>query len=173
MTQDTFVSNQRRKSQVHGIQSLNIMRHSYNYNTVHIDQEIWHQDLINKTCSSSAINHSIHLGTGLFRHYLPGCLLSSGCMGSQHKGASGNTGKKSSCKLSRVLCLIHLASAPPVHHTLKNRMRIWIHSILTTGCPWETSLLLSAPPGAETAVKNTVCLEQKARGDLWILPDLW
>lgn len=152
MTQDTVVPNQRRgKSQVHGIKFLNIMRHSYNHNMVHTDQEIWQQDLINKTHSSSAISHSIHLGTGLFRHYLPGCLLSSGSMGSHHKGTSGNTGKKSPCKLSQVLCLIHLASAPLLHHTQKNRVRIWIHRSLTIGCLWESS-----PPGAETEVENTL-----------------
>lgn len=116
MTQDTFVPNQRRrKSQVHGIQSLNIIRHNYNHSTVHTNQEIWHQDLINKS-HSSAMSHSIHLGTGLLRHYLPGCLLSSGYMGSHHRGASANTGKKSPCKLSHVLCLIlllcHLCITP-------------------------------------------------------------
>lgn len=171
-TQDRVVPNQRRrKSQVHGIKSLNIMRHSYNHSTVHRDQVIWQQDLINKTHSFSAINNSIHLGTSLFRHYLPGCLLSSGCMGSHHRGASG---KKSPRKLSQVLCLIHLASAPPLHHTRKNRKRIWIHRRFdhwmslgeqpTSTCPaW----------GRDRSKEHTVCLEQKVRGDLWILPAPW
>lgn len=166
LTQDTVVPNQR-KSQVHGVNFLNIMRHSYNHSTVHTDQEIWHQDLINKTHSPSAISHSIHFGTGLFRNYLPGSLLSCGCMGSHHRGASGNTGK-SACKLSHVSCLIRLASAPPLHHTPKNRVRIWIHSSLTIGCPWLSTPFIPAPSwGRGQSGKDTVCLEQEGqRGSL-------
>lgn len=160
----TVVPNQRRrKSQIHRIKSLNIMRHSYNHSIVHPDQAIWHQELINKTHSSSAISHSIHLGTGLFRYYLPGCVLSSGCMGWHHRGTSGNTRKKTTCKLSHVLCLIHLASASPLHHTLKNRVWIWIHNSLTIGCPWESTPLVPAPPGAETRVENTLSAWNRRR----------
>lgn len=175
LTQDTVVSNQRtKKSQVHGVKSLSIMRHSCNHSRVHTDQEIWCLDFINKTHSTSAISHSSHLSTGLFRHYLPGCLLSSGCMGSHHRGASGNTGKKSPCKLSHVFCLIRPASAPSLHHTLKNRVRIWIHSSQTMRCPWVSSPFLPAPPGAETRVEKTLSAwNRKVRGDLWILPAPW
>lgn len=165
LTQDTVVPNQRtRKSQVHGVKSLSIMRHSCNHSRVHTDQEIWCLDFINKTHSTSIISHSSHLSTGLFRHYLPGCLLFSGCMGSHHRGASGNTGKKSPCKLSHVFCLIRPASAPPLHHTLKNRARIWIHSSLTMGCPW-----VSYCPswGRDQSGEDTVCQEQEGeRGSL-------